>query len=100
MALDSYPTRRQSDLPDIPAALAAREWLAVQVREQQALVATESDRARLASLRFERGVSSYLDVLDAQRALFSAEQALVQLRRAHMSSTVNLYKALGGSQPG
>ena len=62
----------------------------------QALVATESDRARLAGLRFERGVSSYLDVLDAQRALFTAEQALVQLRRAHMASTVNLYKALGG----
>jgi len=44
-------------------------------------------------------VSNYLDVLDAQRALFAAEQALVQLRRAHMSSTVNLFKALGGNTP-
>lgn len=44
-------------------------------------------------------MSSYLDVLDAQRALFNAEQALVQLRRALMASTVNLYKALGGGEP-
>lgn len=100
VAVADYETTIQTAFREVADALAARQWLAVQVREQQALVATESDRARLASLRFERGVSSYLDVLDAQRALFSAEQALVQLRRAHMSSTVNLYKALGGSQPG
>ena len=94
-----YEATIQAAFREVSDALAARHWLAAQVHEQAALVATESDRARLASLRFERGVSSYLDVLDAQRALFAAEQALVQLRRAHMASTVNLYKALGGGTP-
>ena len=96
VAVADYEASIQAAFREVADALAARHWLAAQVREQQALVATESDRARLAGLRFERGVSSYLDVLDAQRALFNAEQALVQLRRAHMASTVNLYKALGG----
>ena len=99
VAVADYEASIQAAFREVADALAARHWLAAQVREQQALVATESDRARLATLRFERGVSSYLDVLDAQRALFTAEQALVQLRRAHMASTVNLYKALGGGAP-
>ena len=99
VAVADYEATIQAAFREVSDALAARHWLAEQVRAQQALVATESDRARLASLRFERGVSSYLDVLDAQRALFNAEQALVQLRRALMASTVNLYKALGGGEP-
>ena len=99
VAVADYEATIQTAFREVADALAARQWLAVQVREQQALVAAEADRARLASLRFERGVSNYLDVLDAQRALFAAEQALVQLRRAHMSSTVNLFKALGGNTP-
>ena len=97
VAVADYEATIQTAFREVADALAARQWLAVQVREQQALVAAEADRARLASLRFERGVSNYLDVLDAQRALFAAEQALVQLHRAHMSSTVNLFKALGGN---
>mgnify|MGYP003735378489 CR=1 FL=1 len=43
-----------------------------------------------ASAGFREGKFPFLDVLDAQRALFNAEQALVQLRRALMTSTVNL----------
>ncbi len=100
VAVADYEATIQSAFREVADALAARRWLAVQVAEQQALVHTESERARLAALRYERGASSYLDVLDAQRALFAAEQALVQLRRAGMSSTVNLYKALGGGQRG
>lgn len=96
VAVADYERTVQDAFREVADALAARRWLAVQVAEQRNLVAAEADRARLAGLRFERGASSYLDVLDAQRALFSAEQALVQLRRAHMGSTVTLYKALGG----
>ena len=53
-------------------------------------------RARLAQLRFDNGRSAYLEVLDAQRDLFEAEQSLVQLRRAQRASVVALYAALGG----
>ena len=60
------------------------------------MLGAQRERARLAQLRFDNGRSAYLEVLDAQRDLFDAEQALVQLRRAEISSIVALYSALGG----
>ena len=54
------------------------------------------ERARMAQLRFDSGRSAYLEVLDAQRDLFDAEQSLVQLRRGELGSLVALYAALGG----
>ncbi len=56
----------------------------------------QRERARLAQLRFDNGRSAYLEVLDAQRDLFEAEQGLVELRRAELASIVALYSALGG----
>ena len=50
----------------------------------------------LAEQRYQAGVSSYLEVLDAQRGLFAAELGLVQVQRQYLSATVQLYKALGG----
>jgi hypothetical protein len=46
--------------------------------------------------RYERGLDSYLGVLDAQRSLFAAQQALVFLRLAKLASAVRLYAVLGG----
>ena len=60
------------------------------------LVEAEGVRYRLSELRYNNGVSSYLDLLDAQRSLFTARQALVQTRLAQLQNQVQLYKALGG----
>ena len=54
----------------------------------------------LANSRYTNGVSSYLEVLDAQRTLFTAQLGLVQVERQYLASTVQLYKALGGSWTG
>lgn len=97
-AVADYEAAIQTAFREVSEALLAQRWLAEQIAAQQALVRSESERARLAWLRFDRGRSSYLDVLDAQRAQFAAEQALVQLRRSQMSNTVNLYKSLGGGR--
>jgi outer membrane protein, multidrug efflux system len=51
----------------------------------------------LANRRYQNGVSSYLEVLDAQRNLFASELALTQAQRQELVSGVQLYKALGGS---
>ena len=59
-------------------------------------VLTDTERARLADLRFANGRSTYLEVQDAQRDLFETEQALVQLSRGYLASGVALYVALGG----
>lgn len=50
----------------------------------------------LADLRFQNGVSNYLEVLDAQRTLFQAEQGGIEARRAQLAAAADLFKALGG----
>jgi len=52
--------------------------------------------AGLAHTRYNEGVVGYLEVLDAERNLFAAEQALLQLRRAEADNLVALYVVLGG----
>jgi multidrug efflux system outer membrane protein len=53
--------------------------------------------ARLARLRYDGGYTSYLEVLDAERSLFTAELQLAQSQADALTQFVNLYKAIGGS---
>ncbi len=53
----------------------------------------------LAQRRYESGLSSYLDLLDAQRSLFSAELSLAQAQGSEATAAVTLYQALGGGWP-
>jgi multidrug efflux system outer membrane protein len=64
---------------------------------QQSQVVALRKAAELAELRYRGGVASYLEVLDAQRQLFSAELGLSQTQLLELSSVVGLYRALGGS---
>jgi multidrug efflux system outer membrane protein len=66
------------------------------VRFQQDNLTAQSERARLAKLRYDNGATAFLEVLDAQRDLLATEQQLVQTRRALLSARVGLYAALGG----
>ena len=63
---------------------------------QQSLVTAVADTYRLATLRYIKGIDSYLGVLDAQRSHFAAEQGLISLRLAKLASRVRLYAVLGG----
>jgi multidrug efflux system outer membrane protein len=54
---------------------------------------------RLAEMRYQAGASSYLDLLDAQRSLFTVELALAQVQGQQALAAVTLYKALGGEWP-
>jgi multidrug efflux system outer membrane protein len=56
----------------------------------------EKERAQLSRLRYTQGVSSYLDALDAERALFASEQALIQIQTQYVQNMVFLYRGLGG----
>jgi len=64
--------------------------------QQEFLVTTLQDRSRLAYLRYQGGVDTLLNALDADRDLFNAELSLTQTRRNELLSLVQLYKALGG----
>ncbi len=71
-------------------ALAARRWLAEQVGTLRQTVALQTERARLATLRYDNGATAFLQVLDAQHELPAASQQLVQARRALLGSRVDL----------
>jgi multidrug efflux system outer membrane protein len=64
--------------------------------EQEQLVITLRDRSGLAYLRYQGGVDTLLNALDADRELFDAELNLAQTKRNELVSLVQLYKALGG----
>ena len=70
-------------------------------RDEAVAQATQANALRqaleLATLRYNAGVASYLDLLEAQRSLFGAELALSQAQLGELRAAVQLYKALGGS---
>ena len=96
IAVAQYEKVIQTAFREVADALAGRDTLGEQWIAQQAQAQAESERFRLADLRYRNGVSNYLDVLDAQRSLFGTQQALSQTRLAQQQNRVALYKALGG----
>jgi outer membrane protein, multidrug efflux system len=96
IAVANYEKTVQSAFRDVADALSARLWLAEQVAIARTALATQRERAHLAQLRYDNGAAPYLDVLDAERDRLAAEQQLVQIQRALLSSQVSLYAALGG----
>jgi len=96
VAVAQYEKAIQTAFREVADALAGRATLGEQLIAQQTQATAEAERFRLADLRYRNGVSSYLDVLDAQRSLFATQQALAQTKLAQQQSQVALYKALGG----
>ena len=64
--------------------------------QQEVLTRTLQDAVRLSHSRYEGGVTSYLEVLDSERQLFTAELNLAQAQRDELLAIVLLYRALGG----
>ncbi len=96
IALAQYEKAVQTAFREVADALAGRATWGEQLRAQQAQADAEAARFRLSDLRYRNGASSYLDLLDAQRSLFAAQQAAVQVRLAQLQNQVTLYQALGG----
>ena len=98
IAIATYERTVQTAFRDVSNALAARRWLGLQVTTQTRTLQALTERARLATLRYSNGATTYLDVLNAQRDLFATEQTLVETRRTRLSSEVDLFAALGGGE--
>lgn len=95
-AVADYERTIQEGFREVADALAGRKFLAEQVAAQQRATVAQRRLAELARTRYREGVVGYLEVLDAERSLFSAEQALLQVHRAEATNLVTLYIALGG----
>lgn len=92
----SYEKAVLDGFRDVSNALTAREQLALARTEQAKAVEALGESVRLARVRYEGGLSSYFEVLDAQQQLFPAELRLAQLELGRQLAIVSLYRALGG----
>jgi multidrug efflux system outer membrane protein len=81
---------------DVSNALIAYQRVREERVHEERLVAALADRKRLAYVRWEGGVDTMLNALQADNDLFSAELTLAQIRLNELLSVVQLYKALGG----
>ncbi len=96
IATAQYEKAIQVAFREVADALASRSTLAEQLRAQSAQSAAEQARLALVDLRYRQGVASAFEQLDAQRSVFAARQAEVQLQLAQAQNLVALYKTLGG----
>jgi outer membrane protein, multidrug efflux system len=96
IAVAQYEKAIQSAFGEVADALAQRDHIDAQLAAQQALVEATRRSHALAQARYRAGVDDYLQVLDAQRALYAAQQDLIDLRLQDDSNRVALYTVLGG----
>jgi multidrug efflux system outer membrane protein len=92
----SYRRTVLTALQEVADALVAYDRNGAEAEANRRLVAVTSESLRLAMLRFRSGVISYLEVLDAQRQLFSAQLNLNTAELNQRLAAVQLYRALGG----
>jgi multidrug efflux system outer membrane protein len=95
-ALLSYKQSIQHAFGDVSDALIGYQKFHEVRVQQQVLVADLEESVRLSVMRYRGGTTTYLEVLDGQRSLFSAELTLAQARGSEYQSLVQLYRTLGG----
>jgi multidrug efflux system outer membrane protein len=96
MAVTQYEKAIQDSFREVADTLAVRGTVGEQLDAQQSLVKAVGETYRLSTSRYDKGIDSYLSVLDSQRSLYAAQQGLVSLRLANLANQVRLYAVLGG----
>lgn len=96
IAVADYERTVQQAFREVADLLVSRDQLAEQLKAVEAQERSQKRAADIAEARYRQGVGSFLEVLDAQRQLFAAQQSLIQVRRSMWSAAAQLYRALGG----
>ncbi len=94
--VQTYQQTLQSAFKEVADALAERSTLDRRIEAQQALTDASRKSFELSDALYRGGSQSYLEALDAQRSLYSAQQDLITLRLTEQSNRVTLYKVMGG----
>ena len=95
-AVASYDQTLANALRDVADALSAERALESQIKDARAQVASANDAYRIAALRYQGGLSPYLNVLTAENGALTARRDLADLRAQSVSLDVALVQALGG----
>lgn len=93
-----YQKTIQTAFREVADGLTAKAHLDTQVLAETRRLQANSKSYSLADSRYREGVDTFLNTLDAQRNLFSAEQDLVSVKLARINNLISLYKALGGGE--
>lgn len=97
IAVAEYEKTIQQAFREVADLLAAREHYAAQLQALEAAAQAQNTRLRRVEQRHLGGVSSYLELLDAQREQYAAQQAVLATRRALAATAAGFYKAIGGN---
>jgi NodT family efflux transporter outer membrane factor (OMF) lipoprotein len=95
-ALANYEKTMLTSFQDVENALVAYAKEQVRRRALEAAVESSRESLRLADQLYVNGLTNFINVLDAERSLYQAQDALVQSDRAVILNLIKLYKALGG----
>ncbi|PWC23042.1 transporter [Brenneria roseae subsp. roseae] len=92
----SYEKAIQSAFKEVADALARKSTIDEQLSAQRDYLSASQRSYQLADSRYREGVDTYLNVLDAQRTLYSAHQSLIAAEQVRLNNLVTLYNVLGG----
>lgn len=96
IALATYQQKIQQAFREVADALADKAGFNAQLAALQQLQQSRKTTFELAQARYDNGADSYLQVLDAQRTWYQAQQQFISGQHALLASKINVYKALGG----
>lgn len=96
IALAKYEKTIQVAFREVSDALAVRGTVDQQVAAQASIVASAQKIYEISNQRYTQGIDGYLSVLDAQRSLYGAQQALTSMRLAKLLNQIRFYNVLGG----
>ncbi len=95
-AVATYEKSIQTGFREVADALARRGTIGAQLQAQTSLRDNAAGAFKLSELRFRAGIDTFLNTLDSQRSLYTAQQSLLAARLTRDSNSVELYRALGG----
>lgn len=98
IALARYEQSIQTGFREVADALALTTTLAQQRQAREALLDAAQRTHELSRARYDRGRDSYLNVLDAQRSLYAAQQGAIAAQLAEQGNRITLFRAVGGGQ--
>lgn len=98
IAIAQYEKSIQVAFREVSDELAARGTYTNQLNAQKALVEANQTAYNISEARYKHGVDSHLNVIDAQRSLYTAQQEEIVVEQQRLSNLVTLYKVLGGGK--
>ncbi|PLX08387.1 MAG: transporter [Marinilabiliales bacterium] len=96
VALREYENTALNAFKDVADALITIKTLKTELKANKAISNAAINAEMLSAERYDKGQTSYLEVLESQRQSFDAQLTYTQTQRELLDAYISLYKALGG----